>query len=755
MSPIPTPPSTWHPGPLSPQQLNQDLYSFNGTGYGANGILFHSHRVLLHESMSQSALWTVSTTGTWNIFPNTATTAFSIIDTGGTLRGRRRQPRRERPLPVHPQRPRRQRIGLHPRIQRQRRREHRPRHPPGRGRLLPGDTFRHRADRIHGTRRHRRRDVHGVGGLPGVAPQLFAGQGAIQAHTTSFQGSAPFIDIRNAGGAVAGTVPSPVAYQQITSTFLPMGMWTAGWITVVSATASSADANNFALVLGTSTIATAVNAGAIGTSFQSNVPISVTAPTGQYLSVTAGAVTPTSATTYAAGIWGDGMPSIGNGYTWQPAGFYADASATTEQTPTNPGDTAGFTPRHTWVWAAVTQQGTTVSQVPAPQANWSGPVTSTLLNGPSGIKQTLAFLNNPPLMRWSQTNILSIPNVTNTTVTFNPADEIGPLYDNYSATTGTGAYVAPLPGLYLAFAVVPFAANAAGVRYAGFQVNSTTYEGPAYSAVSASIVTSAVAVRVLDLNAGDTVTPICYQSSGGSLALGPSLNVSRFGMMYLCPYSTGGVQAFTPPLTSFHWYAGLPASSLLTYMNQHLGNDLNFLINRPYFTGYQRNAQSGLADGSWNAVTIDTPAGLVHGNLGDNYGGWNASQNMYVAQQPGWYLVIAEVYGNTPSAATAYMAAGINCPSSGGVNPSTSPDQYQTVFFPVTTGKTYPGALAIGMYYLAVGESVQPMIYANNWGGSYGTGVSGSPSASSQLTCVWMAELDQRRSRDFLMILRA
>ena len=73
---------------------------------------------------------------------------------------------------------------------------------------------------------------------------------------------------------------------------------------------------------------------------------------------------------------------------------------------------------------------------------------------------------------------------------------------------------------------------------------------------------------------GDTVTPICYQSSGGSLALAttpPLRVVSRFGMLYLCPYSTGGVQAFTPPLTSFHWYAGLPADQLLAYMNSTSG----------------------------------------------------------------------------------------------------------------------------------------------------------------------------------------
>ena len=36
---------------------------------------------------------------------------------------------------------------------------------------------------------------------------------------------------------------------------------------------------------------------------------------------------------------------------------------------------------------------------------------------------------------------------------------------------------------------------------------------------AASVPTSAMAVRVLDLNANDQVAPTCYQSSGGSLIL--------------------------------------------------------------------------------------------------------------------------------------------------------------------------------------------------------------------------------------------
>ena len=59
-------------------------------------------------------------------------------------------------------------------------------------------------------------------------------------------------------------------------------------------------------------------------------------------------------------------------------------------------------------------------------------------------------------------------------------------------------------------------------------------------------------------------------------------------------------------MTAFHWMAGFPASSIPGLLTEHLGNDLNFLVNRPYFTGYQATAQTGLTVGTWTAVTIDT-----------------------------------------------------------------------------------------------------------------------------------------------------
>jgi hypothetical protein len=384
---------------------------------------------------------------------------------------------------------------------------------------------------------------------------------------------------------------------------------------------------------------------------------------------------------------------------------------------------------------------------PQPQVTWSGALTSTLMNGLTGPNQALTFLNNPPAMRLAQGLVTSIPNTVATPVTFPTSAWVSPGIDSYNAyNTATGAYVAPVNGLYLAFSCFPFTANTTGSRYAGFQVGTTAgttaFQGPAYSAVTAtSAPTSVNAFRVLDLHANDTVTPAVYQSSGGSLALTDGLPgyVSRFGMLYLCPYSAGGVNSATPPVTSFHWYAGIPPSSLPGYLNEHLGNDLSFLVHRPYFTGYQATAQTGLANGSWNAVTIDTPGGIVHGSVGDNYGGWNAAQNAYVAQQPGWYLVMAEVYAALPSAATGFIYAGIKVPTSGGITPTSSPDQYQTMFFPQTSGP-YPGAAAIGVYFLAQGESVQAMIKCAGWGGSYGTAVSSNPQVNSQLSCLWIAE---------------
>ena len=259
---MPTVPSYWYSGPLSPQQLNADLYSYNGTGYGASGILFHSHRVLLHESMSQSALYGVSAGGTWNVLPGTATTAFSIIDTGALFGVGSDNPGGFALYQFIPQALGASGVGYTPGFSAPVVASTVPAIPQGAGgnylvsHFATGQTAATGPAAIGA-------GMYYTPGLPGE--EDFISTGAIQAHTTSLQGCAPFIDLINAGGGVAGTVASPIAYQQIATTYLPQGVWSPSWTVSVSATASSADANNFSLILGITTIATSVNAGTTGT----------------------------------------------------------------------------------------------------------------------------------------------------------------------------------------------------------------------------------------------------------------------------------------------------------------------------------------------------------------------------------------------------------------------------------------------------------------------------------------------------------
>jgi len=606
---IPTQPSPWYPGPLSPQQLNLALYSYDGSGYGANGILYHSHRVILSESMTQCRALSVSSSGTWSVFSGTNTDAFGIFDNSALF---------------------------------------------GLGCDAPG---------VHAYY-HFAAAALGSAGVSGSA-------------TTSTGGI--YLGVHFATATAAGATPAAAG----------AGMYV--------------QAGTGATVFHSQGVVQAQGTGHAGESFYINL--------------------------LASGVQTN---------TWQPGGFYADASLSTETPPASSTDTAGFTPRQLWAWFGVAVSGTTVTQVPTPQVSWTGPVTSALMNGPSGPYQALTLLNNPPSMQVNQALTTSISNNSPATVPFTAAPSI----DTYSRFgTATSTYTAPLNGLYLTFPTITFASNATGARYAGLSVTSgtvtTAIQGPAYAATGASAM-SVTGLRVLDLNAGDTVKATAFQNSGGNLALGGATWNSRLGILYLCPYSSGGVNSFTPPVTAFHWTAGLPAASIPALLTEHLGNDLNFLVNRPYFTGYQATAQTGLTVGSWTTVTIDTVAGLLHGSPGDSYAGWSSYSNSYAAPAAGWYLVIFEVYAALPTLTTGYLSAGIKVPTSGGIAPSTSPDWYQTVFFPLTS-LPVPGAAAVGCYYLNAGETVQPVALTQNWSNTTWS-TSTSASARSQFSVFWLCE---------------
>ena len=606
---MPTQPSPWYSGPLSPQQLNLAMYSYDGSGYGSTGILFHAHRLIMAESMTACRVLTVSSGGTWNIFQGSATTAFNILDTAALF---------------------------------------------GLGAEYPG-----------------------IYAVYHFVPQALGANGFGGTNSAATGGN--YLTAHFATAAVAQATPAACG----------AGMY-------------------------------------------------VQAGTGSSVFSAQGVIQAHSTQHTAQSFYLDLVNTGTNNNTWQPAGFYADASATTETPATSSTDTAGNTPRNLWVWASVTTGGSTVTQVPTPQQSWTGPVTSALMNGSSGPVQALTLLNNPPALRVTQALTTSLTTATATTVPFTHAGTI----DTYAAFgTATSTYTAPLNGLYLSFPTISFASNSTGARYAGVSVTSgtvtTALQGPAYAASGAGAM-SVTGVRVLDLHAGDTVKATAYQNSGGGLALGGGTWNSRFCLLYLCPYSAGGVNSFTPPATAFHWTAGIPASSVPGLLTTHLGNDLNFLVNRPYFTGYQATAQTGLTVGTWTAVTIDTVGGLIHGVSGDNYAGWSDYDNNYAAPVAGWYLVISEIYAALPSETTGYLSAGIKVPTSGGITPVTSPDIYQTVYFPLTSGPV-PGAAAVGCYYLQAGETVQPVALTQGWSGSTWSTASAA-ATRSQLTVLWISE---------------
>ena len=204
---------------------------------------------------------------------------------------------------------------------------------------------------------------------------------------------------------------------------------------------------------------------------------------------------------------------------------------------------------------------------------------------------------------------------------------------------------------------------------------------------------------------------ICEQNSGGSLALAVG-DQARIFMTWLC---IDGVPStlWTPPDTSFRWTAGTPGTSLPGLMQEHLANDLNFLVNRPYLMAYQTQAQSGFANNSWN--TVDHGHGRRdhprRQRATTTRAGRRVISNEYVAQVGGLVPRRGRGGGHLPD-------------PHGPVAAGRDPDLHQRRPDAVRVARTgtrncsrrrHRGsrpATAIGLYYLEVGESVTPQIYA-------------------------------------------
>jgi len=424
---------------------------------------------------------------------------------------------------------------------------------------------------------------------------------------------------------------------------------------------------------------------------------------------------------------------------WSPGVLAADASAGTAFTYANTTGSQGQTVRQFWIWESVTGGGSTVAALPAPGTAYTAAstITSSGLNSNNGIQGTFNFLNNPPLVKCQQFAGTSIPATTITTIPFSG----GALYDNYSGFNAFNhEYTVPITGLYLCHGVVVFndGTGAVASRSCGFTINGTSRIGPAYASVNTGANTGCTVTRIYDLQAGDTVKLYAYQTDVNPITLSTS-NTTRFFMCWLAGTGNSNL-TWTPPDTSFRWQAGTPGSQMPALFNTHMANDLNFLVYRPYFTGYQTTAQTGLGNNTgYHIMTGWTVGGIVHGTNGDPYNGWSSANNNWVAPVNGWYLAVGEFLVNDSATTTGYVTAGIYVPFSGGYTPphanSYPPDSYQQIFNNLSGSGGPFGATCAGLYYLLAGETIQAQVQAINWG-TWSTAVASG--VNSHFSVVWI-----------------
>jgi hypothetical protein len=188
----------------------------------------------------------------------------------------------------------------------------------------------------------------------------------------------------------------------------------------------------------------------------------------------------------------------------------------------------------------------------------------------------------------------------------------------------------------------------------------------------------------------------------------------------------------SPPDLAYRYAAGTSGGSVPAVFSSYLGNDLTFLAQRPYLLAYQSSTQT-VANATATQIDMQTVSGQVHGDRGDNYGGWNAADFWYVAQSAGWYLVVFEGFVTANSSAN-YPGATAQIQVSTGPGP----DNYESHVTTSASDGTIPGATAIGYYYLRPGDYVYPLLTISNYPASATTVASGGH--VSHFEAVWISE---------------
>jgi hypothetical protein len=356
-------------------------------------------------------------------------------------------------------------------------------------------------------------------------------------------------------------------------------------------------------------------------------------------------------------------------------------------------------------------------------------VSSALLN--QSITTTLEFLNYPPTLRLASNLSTSL-----TASTANVVPLTSPSIDTHSGwTSGTvHSYTVPVNGVYLVHACPNINSTAGADAYAGVFINGTRYFGPAYTVPGGSATTVRPQLtHLVDLHAGDTVQLFEYPTATTTLQSAQSSRLIVKWMATLAGSSNS--MSWQLPDMWYRWQAGEPGGSLPSLFTRYVGNDLSFLINRPYFLGFQGTAQTGLSQSTWATVHMDTASGLIHSSAGDNYGGWvSGTANHYAAKVPGWYMAVMSVSQATPSSSCTHVA-GIGYYTAAGAPQQTVPDVYQCITS--NTSSSIPGAEAIGLYYLDVGDYLVPQ-YQETGVTTFATSVAAGH--NSTFGVVWVSE---------------
>ena len=485
---------------------------------------------------------------------------------------------------------------------------------------------------------------------------------------------------------------------------------------VAGSSGVAGSASGYYLIWGNASFTGTANAGGSGAAINEN---GTTVPGGLQLS---------STTRFNAGYALD-LSVVGQGAVFGLMGYCADSSAGSFGYNYHQPDYSGDVPRLYAAWTGVSSGGGTVSTLPAPASYTSATsITSSLLNGTTGINGPLSFLDYPPLLRASAAVSQSLTSSTVTVVGVGAAT-----IDTWSGyNTSTHTYTVPVSGVYLVYGLVFYASGSTNTLTAGVQVNGTlNLFGPAYTAAGSGN-SACQMTRLLDLHAGDTVSLITY-TTGASNSTGTAAPC-RLVLVWLSSLApSDGAWSWTPPLTGYRWQAGTPGSQLPALFTQHLTNDLSFLLQRPYLLAYQSSAQTGLSQNAFHVITMNTLGGRVHTAAGDSYGGWTSgSSNLYTAPADGWYLVQGGYIQAIPSLTPAVCWAGITQAPAG----SQTPDEYQHMS--TTSASRPPGAEAVGMYYLRAGDTVQPVYQQQDGGGTFSTSVAAGQESSFGI--VWMCE---------------